>query len=47
MEMKFEILPSYSIAYIRQVGPYGEDNMQVMEEIKTLLEMKIYLMTRP
>ncbi|WP_306813904.1 hypothetical protein [Clostridium mucosae] len=35
MEMKFEILPSYSIAYIRQVGPYGEDNMQVMEEIKT------------
>lgn len=33
--MKFEILPSYSIAYIRQVGPYGKNNVQVMEEIKT------------
>lgn len=35
MEMNIKILPSYSVAYIRQVGPYGENNVQVMDKIKT------------
>jgi DNA gyrase inhibitor GyrI len=29
-----EIMPSYRIAYIRKVGPYGAANVQAMEELK-------------
>jgi len=34
MILKIETMPAYEIAYIRQVGPYGASNKQVMEEIK-------------
>lgn len=29
-----EHLPTYRIAYVRQVGPYGPDNAQAMEKLK-------------
>lgn len=32
--MKIEILPKYRIAYMRQVGPYGPENIQTMEKLK-------------
>ncbi len=34
MSFKIEKMPSYRIAYIRQVGPYGPDNVQIMEKLK-------------
>ncbi len=34
MDMKIEVIPSYCVAYIRNVGPYGAGNMQTMEELK-------------
>lgn len=34
MNIIIENIPAYRIAYIRQVGPYGSSNIQVMEEIK-------------
>lgn len=34
MNMKIETLPKYRIAYVRQVGPYGPANIQVMEKLK-------------
>ena len=34
MNIEFETLPKYRIAYVRQVGPYGPDNKQVMEKLK-------------
>ena len=34
MQMKLEILSACTIAYIRNVGPYGESNIQAMEQIK-------------
>ncbi|MFJ7952680.1 GyrI-like domain-containing protein [Lysinibacillus sp. NPDC096418] len=34
MNIKVEILPKYRIAYVRQVGPYGPANIQVMEKLK-------------
>lgn len=33
--MKIEIVPPYSLAYIRQTGPYGAGNVQTMERLKT------------
>lgn len=38
MEFKHEKLPRYRIAYARHVGPYGPDNVQTMEQIKTWAE---------
>jgi len=35
MKINFEKIPSYRIAYIRQTGPYGTDNVQVMEKLKS------------
>ncbi len=35
MNITFEEIPSYRIAYIRQVGPYGTGNVQTMEKLKT------------
>lgn len=34
MNIKLETLPHYRIAYVRQVGPYGPDNIQVMDKLK-------------
>lgn len=34
MNIKVEIFPKYRIAYVRQVGPYGPANKQVMEKLK-------------
>jgi DNA gyrase inhibitor len=38
MIMKIETLPKYRIAYVRQVGPYGPANKQVMEKLKRWAE---------
>ncbi|EGW41769.1 GyrI-like domain-containing protein [Desulfosporosinus sp. OT] len=34
MNMNIETIQSCSIAYIRQIGAYGEDNIQTMEQLK-------------
>lgn len=34
MNFQVETLPTYRIAYIRQVGPYGPRNIQAMERLK-------------
>ncbi|MGE5628758.1 MAG: AraC family transcriptional regulator [Solirubrobacterales bacterium] len=34
MDFLIENLPEYHIAYIRQTGPYGGNNVQVMENLK-------------
>lgn len=34
MDIIIEMMPAYRIAYIRQVGPYGMNNVQTMEELK-------------
>ncbi|KNY28536.1 AraC family transcriptional regulator [Pseudobacteroides cellulosolvens] len=34
MNISFEDIPSYRIAYIRQIGPYGTSNVQAMEKLK-------------
>ncbi len=34
MKFKVETIPSYRIAYMRRVGPYGPANHTVMENLK-------------
>jgi DNA gyrase inhibitor len=34
MNVKFETIPEYRIAYVRQTGPYGPANRQAMEKLK-------------
>ena len=34
MTFKVETLPNYRIAYMRRIGPYGPDNIEVMEKLK-------------
>ncbi|MEH7126122.1 GyrI-like domain-containing protein [Bacillus sp. JJ1773] len=34
MNIKIEKIPAYLIAYIRQIGPYGINNVQTMEKLK-------------
>lgn len=34
MDIMIENMPAYRIAYIRQIGPYGKNNVQTMEELK-------------
>ncbi len=34
MDIIIEKMPAYRIAYIRQIGPYGINNVQTMEELK-------------
>ncbi len=34
MKITEENIPSYRIAYMRRVGPYGTDNMPMMEKLK-------------
>ncbi|WP_433753260.1 AraC family transcriptional regulator [Paenibacillus amylolyticus] len=40
MEMVIENLPSYRVAYVRQVGPYGPDNTQAMNKLKKWADNK-------
>lgn len=35
MDINIEMIPSYKIAYIRKTGPYGSENVQVMEQLKS------------
>lgn len=34
MDIIIENIPAYRFAYIRQIGPYGINNVQTMEELK-------------
>ena len=34
MDIMIEKIPAYKIAYIRQIGPYGINNVQTMEKLK-------------
>lgn len=34
MDIIIEKIPTYRIAYIRQIGPYGINNVQTMEKLK-------------
>lgn len=38
MDIIIENMPAYRIAYIRQIGPYGINNVQTMEELKKWAE---------
>lgn len=38
MNIKIEDLPKYRIAYVRQVGPYGLNNVQAMKKLKNWAE---------
>jgi len=40
MEMYIENLPSYRLAYVRQVGPYGPANAQAMNTLKQWADKK-------
>lgn len=44
MNINIEIIPSYKIAYIRRTGPYGSENVQIMEQLKNWAREKTYLM---
>lgn len=35
MNFSIEIIPSYKIAYIRRIGPYGSENVKIMEQLKS------------
>jgi DNA gyrase inhibitor GyrI len=45
MKFKVETLPNYRIAYLRQVGPYGSANIEVMEKLKQWAKEKDLLKT--
>lgn len=34
MNVKIEILPEYRVAYFRRIGAYGEENIQIMQQLK-------------
>lgn len=34
MNINIEMIPSFKIAYIRRRGPYGLENVQIMEQLK-------------
>ena len=34
MNIEIEYIPYCRIAYVRQIGPYGENNVQTMEQLK-------------
>ncbi|SIT07796.1 hypothetical protein SAMN05421787_11421 [Virgibacillus pantothenticus] len=34
MKSKIEIIPSLRIAFMRRTGPYGPENVKVMERLK-------------
>ncbi|KOA18505.1 hypothetical protein CLHOM_34070 [Clostridium homopropionicum DSM 5847] len=35
MDINIEMIPSYKIAYIRRTGPYGLENVQIVEQLKS------------
>lgn len=35
MDINIEMIPSCKIAYIRRIGPYGLENVKIMEELKS------------
>ncbi|AGX42652.1 AraC family transcriptional regulator [Clostridium saccharobutylicum] len=35
MIINIEMIPSYKIAYIRRTGPYGLENVSIMEQLKS------------
>ena len=43
MKTTVEIIPHYKIAYIRNTGPYGVNNVRTMEELKTWAREKSLL----
>lgn len=43
MKTTVDIIPQYEIAYIRNTGPYGADNIQTMERLKTWAREKYLL----
>ncbi|MCR8643506.1 GyrI-like domain-containing protein [Paenibacillus sp. N1-5-1-14] len=40
MPFHVEMIPNYRIAYVRNVGPYGQGNTQAMEQLKQWAEQK-------
>lgn len=40
MKVNIEMIPSYKIAYIRRTGPYGSENVQIMEQLKSWAKEK-------
>ena len=40
IDINIEVIPSYKIAYIRKTGPYGSDNVQIMEQLKNWAKEK-------
>ncbi|WP_017415860.1 AraC family transcriptional regulator [Clostridium tunisiense] len=34
MNINIEMIPAYKIAYIRKIGPYGSENVEIMEQLK-------------
>lgn len=40
MNFSIEMIPSYKIAYIRRTGPYGSENVQIMEQLKSWAKEK-------
>ena len=34
MKMQIEAMPPYRVAYLRQIGPYGSGNAEMMENLK-------------
>lgn len=40
MKSKIETLPTYRVAYLRRVGPYGSANHEVMEKLKAWAKEK-------
>ncbi len=42
MDINIEMIPSYKIAYIRRTGPYGSENVQIMEQLKIGLEKNLF-----
>lgn len=45
MKYRVETIPSYRIAYMRRVGPYGSANIEVMEKLKRWAEERNLLKT--
>lgn len=40
MNINIEIIPAYKIAYIRKIGPYGSQNVEAMEKLKSWAKEK-------
>jgi DNA gyrase inhibitor GyrI len=43
MKLKIQTIPMYQIAYIRQTGPYGAENIHAMEQIKNFAKTNALL----